>query len=203
MAAQCGLGGTKWLDQFAAGILIAGVLSQKGVFAPNRSDETGLEPSHLFFTAEARFRDRSAKSGMKNAASLWVDALEQANKGWLCPPAELAASGQPTGFPRPGYNIAFRFGVEQTAKMRACGDLKDSLTNAARTILTPIQLVSWDHLSQLCRRFCDSSREWALLKADRDASYKQLPLAHADQARAVISLRHPSRENGTAAHHPR
>ena len=55
----------------------------------------------------------------------------------------------------------------------------------------PIQLVSWDHLAQLCRRPCGKSRDWALLKADHEAAYEQLPLRPQDQSRAIIALKHP------------
>ena len=46
----------------------------------------------------------------------------------------------------------------------------------------PIPLFSWDHLAQLCRRSCGKSRDCALLRADREAAYKQLLLRPHDQA---------------------
>ena len=106
-------------------------------------------------------------------------------------PVELAPSGKPEGFPPNGFNIAFRFGAEQASKLRACDDLRHGLTNEACAVLTPIQMVSWGHIAQLYRRSCDSSRDWALFKADREAAYKQFPLAPADQPRAIIALRRP------------
>ena len=118
--------------------------------------------------------------------------MEQVAKGWLRSPVELAASGCPAGFPPRGYNIAFRVGAEHAAKVRPSDDLKHSLTNAACAVLTPIQLVSWGYLSQLCRRSCGFGRDWALLKADHEVAYKQLPLAPADQDRAIIAIRHPT-----------
>ena len=68
---------------------------------------------------------------MKNASLMWPDALEQVEKGWLRQPVELAHSGQPDVFPRRGSNIAFRFGAEQAAKLRACDDLKHGQTTTA------------------------------------------------------------------------
>ena len=81
--------------------------------------------------------------------------------------------------------------MEQDANVRACDDLKHCLDNSACAVLSPIQLVSWGHLSQLCRRSCGTGRDWALLKADHEAAYKQLPPVPDDQARAAIALRHP------------
>ena len=104
---------------------------------------------------------------------------------------ELRDDGRPAGLPIGQYNISFRFGVEQAAKLRACDDLRHSLTNSACSVLTPIQLVSRGHLAQLRRRSCGESRDWALIKADREAAYKQLPLRPEDQARSIIAPRHP------------
>ena len=191
MAAQFGMGGTRWLGQFATGFPIDGELSQKEVFAKTASEGELPDPVLIFRTAEARFRERATKSGMENAGPLCEGALEQVGKGWLCAPVELAPSGQPEGFPKYGFNVTFRFGVEQAAKLRACDDLKHGLTNTACAVRTPIQLVSWGHLAQLCRRSCESSRGWALLKADHVAAYKQLPLVPAGQAEAIIALRRP------------
>ena len=96
--------------------------------------------------------------------------MGQVGKGWLCSPAELEASGKPLGSPKGGYNITFRFGVKQDAELRAFGDLEHGLTNTDFAAHTPIQLVSWDHLAQLCRRSCGSSRDGALIKADHEGS---------------------------------
>ena len=120
------------------------------------------------------------------------DALTQVKKGWLKPPVELGSDGSPRGFPAVKYNIAFRCGVEQAAKLRACDDLRQILTNSACSVLTPIKLVSWGHLAQLCRRSCGKSRDWALFKADHEAAYKQLPLRPQDQAYAITALKHPT-----------
>ena len=114
------------------------------------------------------------------------------SKCWLAAPAELKASGRPAHLPKGGYNIAFRLGVEQAGKLRACDDLKHGLTNQACRAHTPIKLVSWGHLSQLCRSFAKDGRDWALFKADNEAAYKQLPLGPADQLYDIVDLRHPT-----------
>ena len=191
LAEQFGIGGARWLDQFAFGFPITGMMSQKGVYTPEEPKNTAINPAVLFQTAATRFRERAAKSGHKNASQLWEEANQLVTKGWLNPPVELREDGRPAGLPAGQYNIAFRFGVEQAAKLRACDDLRHSLTNSACSVLTPIQLVSWDHLAQLCRRSCGKSRDWARAKAVHEASYKQLPLRPKDQAGAIIALRRP------------
>ena len=73
--------------------------------------------------------ERAAKSGWENAESLWKEATGQKSKGWMPDPIPLTASGRPIDQPTGGYNIVFRFGVEQAEKLRACDDLKHGLTN--------------------------------------------------------------------------
>ena len=73
----------------------------------------------------------------------------------------------------------------------ACDDLKHSLTNQCCQVRTPIQLVSWGNLAQLSQLCGGSSDEWHLFKADHEAAYKQLPIAHADQFTAIDALRRP------------
>ena len=82
LAAQCGIG-ARWIGQFATGFPITGVLSQKGVFAQSKPAETAVDPAILFHKDEARFREREAKAGRKNADLLWKEALGQAERvGW-------------------------------------------------------------------------------------------------------------------------
>ena len=88
-------------------------------------------------------------------------------------------------------SIAFRFGVEQSDKLRACDDLCHARTNLACVVETPIKLVSWDHLAELSNLANTSDRDWALFKADHEAAYKQLPLDYNHTKLAVIALRSP------------
>ena len=191
LAAFCRLGTSKWKGQFAAGFSITGDLSQAKV-PPARTRRSGCFPRKGYSSRLKRIRERAPKSGLENANDLWKEAMCQHSKGWLAAPVELKASGRPADLPTGGYNIAFRFGVEQAEKLRACDDLKHGLTNQACRVHTPIRLVSWDHLSQLCRTFARDGRDWALFKADHEAAYKQLPMDPADQLFAIIALRHPT-----------
>ena len=145
----------------------------------------------LFSSDESRFRERAARSVRMNAIALWQESMGKVEKGWLGKPIQLDASGCPAGYKPGGYNVAFRLGVEQASKLRAFGDLKHSLTNAACVTETPIQLVSWDHLSHLFMRCCGQGRDWALFKADREAAYKQIPIDPRDQPLAIVALRDP------------
>ena len=66
---------------------------------------------------------------MVNAQHLRGEATAQVSKGWLAPPQLLGRGGNLPGWRPNASNVAFRFGVKQDAKLRACDDLKHSLTN--------------------------------------------------------------------------
>ena len=191
---ECGIGGSRWLDQFAFGFPIAGVLSQKHLYPTDEKvgPSAAIPVTELFSTAGSRFRERSAKSGHKNAQQLWGEALEQVQKGWLLHPAELAADGRPLVWRSSQFNIAFRFGVLQQDKLRACDDLKHALTNLACSISTPNQLLSWHHISQLAQLMAEKKGDWVLFKADHESAYKQLPIRPAEMKTAIVALRRPS-----------
>ena len=107
-------------------------------------------------------------------------------------PFLLGESGRPKDIHSDGFNIAFRFGAEQADKLRACDDLRRSLTNSACRVHTTVKLVSWGHVSQLRRSYARDGRDWALFKADHESDYNQLPLGPADQSYDIISLRNPA-----------
>lgn len=93
-------------------------------------------------------------------------------------------------------NIDFRFGVEQGEKIRAIDDLKQSLTNLAFSVLTPIRLVSWGHVAELFRRASSSHFGWEFFKSGRESAYMQLPLDEKHTARDAIALKSPKNKNG-------
>ena len=190
---QNNLGGSRWLQQFLFGFRLTGTLSQKHVF-PQKDKLLGKKPRELAKIAktnEARYTDRASKAGYKNAPKLWAEAMEQSKAGWLTEPFALSTKGQPYTLKDSNLNIAFRFGVEQSDKLRACDDLRYSLTNLACVVETPIKLASWDHVAEMCHSIASSSHAWHFMKADHEAAYKQLPLDW-DQAKlAVVALRSP------------
>ena len=191
LADQCGLGGSRRLGKFSVGFPITGELSQNRFFSAASPSGVTIEQGKMFGTDAARFSERSATSGMKTADQLRGEAIGKVEKGWLRPPATLGAAGFPDGFRPVGYNIAFRLGAEQAAKLRARDDLKHILANSARTIRTPMQLVLRGHFPQMFRRLRGSGRDWSLFKADHEDAYKKLPLCPRDQALAVIAHRRP------------
>ena len=193
LAIQCGTGGTSWLQQFLFGFPIVGRLAQPRCY-PLKLKESLKKPeppSKLLNSTSCRFTERAKKSGFKNAKALWDEAIEQCDKGWLNRPFPLCSEDRPFVLNNPELNIAFRFGVEQSSKLRACDDLRHSRTNLACIVETPIKLVSWDHLAELTHLVNDGSRDWDFMKADHEAAYKQLPLDHYQAKLAVIALRSP------------
>ena len=119
------------------------------------------------------------------------EALQKVGKGWLLPPTPLDLDGRPFTWRSSQFNISFRFGVEQADKLRACDDLKHSLTNLACSVHTPIPLVSWDHISQPPGFLAKGGGDLVMFKADHEASYKQLPSDPGDQKNAIVALRDP------------
>ena len=107
--------------------------------------------------------------------------MGQRSKGRLTAPAPLADSGRPADLPSGGYNIAFRFGVEQAGKLRACDDLQHILANNDCGVHTPVKLVFWDHVSQMCHHFAADGRNWAMFNSDHEAANKQFPSTPHDQ----------------------
>ena len=117
--------------------------------------------------------------------------MEQQAKGWLTAPFPLTTRSEPFRLKDPKLNIAFRFGVDQADKLRACDDLRHSMTNLACVVETPIKLASWDHLAEMCRRIKTSELDWQFFKADHEAAYKQLPILWEQSKLAVVALRSP------------
>ena len=88
-------------------------------------------------------------------------------------------------------NPAFRFSAAQADKNRACDDLRRALTNRACAVLTPIKLVSRDHVSEIANRFSELELFRDFFKCDRKSAYKALPVAPAETRLAVIALKSP------------
>ena len=187
------MGGSSWIMQFLFGFPLTGRLSQRGCL-PVRTKETSKTPEKLgkiSRSAQTRFADRASKSGFKNCQLLWNEAHLQIEKGRLHPPFPLSLDESPSKLVHPRLNVAFRFGVEQGSKLRACDDLRHARTNLACIVETPIKLASWDHVAQLSNLVNTGSRDWSFFKADHEAAYKQLPLAPEFSKLAAVALRSP------------
>ena len=191
-----GINAIDWLMQFAVGFPLTGTLSQRFTFPLDTS--TALPPVHaesLFATKTTRFVSRARRSSAKNAAALWNEAMSQVQEGWLTPPEILDTAGNFANDPLTPCNVAFRFGVQQEDKLRGCDDLKDSLTNTACRVASPITLCGWDHIAEASLRLTSAPRDWVFGKVDHRAAYKFLPIREDDSRFAVIALWNPDTED--------
>ena len=191
LANQLGMGGSAWLDQFAYGFLITGQMSQKHLFpaAPPKYDRVAKD--RIPHASAARFRERAAKSGQKNDQPHMGRGHASSGKRAGASPTPLSADGAPLSWHSMEFNIPFRPGAIQTDKLRACDDLKRSVTNLACTVETHIPLASWGNVAQLSNILASKGGDWVMFEAAHKSAYKQLPIDPADQASAIVALRHP------------
>ena len=192
LASFSGLGGSKWLESYIKGFPITGIIRQSGVFPLTLKPDNPepLDTSELLEGSIERFKARS-KRRPPHSQTLWKEALAQVNAGWLDPPRLLDSSGRFEDSPSTPLVNAFRFAVIQGEKIRACDDLKASLTNRACQVITPISLPSWEHLAQACLLISNSAHDWSLGKGDESDAYKKQPLAPSDALLAVTTLMGP------------
>ena len=197
---QYGLGGRNWMRQFVWGFPITGDLSQSGVYPKDPQAVPAPDTATIWADAESRFRSRAAGSGRLNEGTLWNESMEQVKKGWLSDPLPLGEDGQSPALGLGPINAAFRFGVSQSGKVRACDDLKYNRANEYCAVSTPVKLTTWDHIAQMAAIVRPTGCAWSFFKADHASAYKQLPLDPADRALAAVTLRDPAtgRWNGFA-----
>ena len=117
--------------------------------------------------------------------------MKQCELGWLFPPLPLPSTDTPFNLNFPKLHVAFRFGAEQSDKLRACDDLRHAETNLACVVETPINPVSRDHLVAASNLVSKKDQNWAMFKADHEAAYKRLPVAPEHAKLSVIALRSP------------
>ena len=77
-------------------------------------------------------------------------------------------------------------------KPRSRGDLRQNMVNMRTSFITPITLPTWGQIAQLSNDAYRANTKWAFLKADRDSSYKQLPLRTDFAGITVVALRGPA-----------
>ena len=178
LADQCGIGGASRPQQFIFGPPLVGMLSRRRCFPTNlKEGRKKAEPIRkIMKTSASRFADRANKAGHENAKALRGEDLAQREKGWANRPFRLSLDRHPFVLNSPELNIAFRFGVEQIDKLRACDDLRHARTNLASVVQTPIKRARWGHVADLTNLVNDGKMDLSLSKADREAAYKQLPL---------------------------
>lgn len=90
-----GMGGQRWLCQFADGFPVAGDISLRDVSQAADKFHTRLPRRDISRSSEARFRARASKSVTKNALPLWGGVDVQVEEGWIAPPAPLQADARP------------------------------------------------------------------------------------------------------------
>ena len=112
----------------------------------------------------------------------------------MLPSSSLAPDGRPLSWRPNAFNIFFHLGALRQDKLRACDDMKHPMANPAGSASTPIQLLSWGHISQLSQMMGPNGGDWALFKEDRESAYKQLPIRPDDMKRAIAAIRRPYKE---------
>ena len=110
-----GLGGSRWHGRLFFGFPINGPHSQRFRFPGDGKAANRIPPVYRYANSPARFRERAAKLGHKNAQIPRDDSLDQAGEGRLIPPTPSAAAGVPISW-RP---ISINF--FQADKLRAGG----------------------------------------------------------------------------------
>lgn len=188
---QYGLGGKAWLRQFVWGFPITGDLSQAGVYPRDPSVTPAPDTTALWGDTSTRLRARAAGSGWLNADTLWTEAIDQVQKGWLMDPLTIGEDGKCPAIGLGAINISFRFGVEQSSKLRACDDLKYGTANTYCAVMTPIKLPTWDHIAQMAAIVRPARCAWSFFKADHASAYKQLPLGPSGRPTSAVALREP------------
>ena len=139
--------------------------SVKKGFPSYSEGETPNPAKRSLGISKQRFQERAKNSGFKNAEPLWSEALTQVQEGWLSEPIPISPSGDVVGFSVGDVNLAFRFGVDQNGKLRARGDLRRNMVNLDTSILTPITLPTWGHVSQLTKDVRYTQRKWPFFES--------------------------------------
>ena len=158
---------------------------------PSEKAKPPLSTTKVWRACVKRFRKRARAPGHKNARPLWEEAMEQVSEGLLSEPPPLSVNGDLPHFSLGTTNVAFRFGVTQGAKLRACDDLRNNLVNLRTAVLTPITLPTWGRLAQIAKFVSPSSKNWHFLKGDHASAYKQLPLGPQYANLTIVALRNP------------
>ena len=177
-----GLGGKRWICEFTNGFPITCDQSHRDVIPAADGIPARISCIEFPQSDAARFRERAAKSGKKNVLLMWTEAAGQVDKGWLAPPVLLHTDGRPHRWMLKGFDVAFLFGSDRAGNLRARGDLKRAMANLAYAVYAPIKLFSRDHNAQLSHLLSMGRLDLGMVMADRESTYKQLPIDPDDQA---------------------
>ena len=192
MMSQFGLGGSRWAKQFIYGFGVMGTSPHAGLYSPDGKTATPESPDRFFPDASSRFATRAKASGWLHADTLWTEATEKVEKGWMGPPRKLVS---PIGYLWLGagrVNAAFRFDAIQMCRIRASDDLKYGCANEACAARTPISFPTRGHIGEICLDISTTDRPWAFSKVGQKAAYKNLPLNPEQADACIATLRNPS-----------
>ena len=191
---QRNMGGSCWLQQFRFGFKLIGTPSPHRTCPPSPKlvDKAPLSPTKAAKANCRRFTESHRKSGFKNAQKPWAEAIEQNHKGWIAAPFPRSKTQGPFVIQYHMINIYFRFGAEQADKLRACDDIRYSMTNLAFAAVTPIKLASWGQVAEMCRSIRHIRQDWHIVKADHEAAHKQIPVDWEHSQLSAVALRPPS-----------
>ena len=197
------IGGSIWLNRFSHGFPITGMMSRKFPFPPAAKKLPDQLPVIDVLASNAsRFACRASRPPPQ-ADVLWSDTIDQVERGRMGPPRVLNRSGRFSDDLNDPINVAFRFAVAQTSKVRDCDDLKDSLGNRLCALGAPIALPGWGLLAAMSLFSSSlSTKGWAFLNGGDTSAYKNLPPRLSDSHSAAIGLRGSQRE-GWFAFSPR
>ena len=137
------LGGASWMAQFTFGFPSVGNLSQEGIYPRDTALTSAPPVEGIWAHPQRRFETSSRAPGFLNTEALWKEVLDQVDRGWLAPPLPIDVEGSGATYAHGSVNIAFRFGVDQADKLRACDDLEHNEVNLYCTVWTPIKLATW------------------------------------------------------------
>ena len=144
------IGGASWMSQFPYGCQSVGNLSHEGISPWGTSMRQAPPVEGIWTASRSRCVTLSRSSGFLHAETLWKDALDQVDRGWMAPPLPIDPDGAVATYAQGSVNKAFRFGVDQVAKLRACDGRKQVEANLYCAVRTPIKLPTWGHIAQMC-----------------------------------------------------
>ena len=195
LAKFTGIVAMNWLANYVFGFPITGSISQPIAFplSGKPDNPNPLTRESLMGSSIGRFKARAVRSP-QCADTLWKEAIAQVELGRLGKPLALNSTGRYTDQASLPLNNAFRFAVIQGVKVRACDDLKASLTNKACSVLSPIALPSWGRLSRIALELSSAHRDLAIGKGDASGAYKTLPIDPADALSASVTLQGPDKK---------
>ena len=101
-----------WAD-FLSVSLSRGSYPKTG-YTPRKGTRSPYGQAGDLDTASVRVRGRAAISGFRNADKLLVEVPKQLGQGRIEPPVALSPIGEPDNISAGDFNIAFRFGAEQS-----------------------------------------------------------------------------------------